>query len=133
MRLELINKLPFADVSVGYRGTSIAISRVLIDTGSASTILAADAVAALGIFPQSDDPLYLIRGVGGTEVVFARRVDFLHLGDGMVRDFFVEVGGMDYGFPINGILGMDFLLQSGAMIDLRNCTIDFSLVNAPTP
>lgn len=133
MRLQLINNLPFVEVSISYQGASATISRVLIDTGSASTILAADAVAALGISPQPDDPLYLIRGVGGTEVVFARHLDLLQLGDGMACDFAVEIGGMDYGFPINGILGMDFLLQSGAIIDLRNCTIDFSPANPSAP
>jgi len=32
---------------------------------------------------------------------------------------------MDYGFEINGILGMDFLLQTGAIINLRDLSLDF--------
>jgi len=49
------------------------------------------------------DVLYTIRGVGGTEAVFSRRIDRLQLGDREVVDFEVEIGGMDYGFEINGI------------------------------
>jgi hypothetical protein len=37
----------------------------------------------------------------------------------------IEVGGLDYGFELGGILGMDFLLASGARIDLQQLTIEF--------
>jgi len=30
---------------------------------------------------------------------------------------------MDYGFDIAGIIGMDFLIQTAAIIDLKNLTI----------
>lgn len=33
---------------------------------------------------------------------------------------------MDYGFEINGILGMDFLINAGAIINLRSMTIEFA-------
>jgi len=33
-------------------------------------------------------------------------------------DFEIEVGAMEYGFPAQGILGLDFLLRAGALIDL---------------
>jgi hypothetical protein len=42
-----------------------------------------------------------------------------------VEDFEVEVGEMDYGFEIGGILGMDFLRAARAIIDLGQLTIDF--------
>lgn len=36
--------------------------------------------------------------------------------DGVSLDGFeVEIGGMDYGFEIGGILGMDFLRKAGAV------------------
>ena len=33
---------------------------------------------------------------------------------------------MHYGFEINGILGMDFLTQAGAIINLRELQIEFN-------
>ena len=36
-----------------------------------------------------------------------------------------RLGEMDYGFQIGGIIGMDFLRASGAVIDLGRLTIDF--------
>ena len=53
------------------------IPQVLVDTGSATTLLAADIVATIGIVPLPQDVLYTLRGVGGTEVVFTRRLDAL--------------------------------------------------------
>ncbi len=33
---------------------------------------------------------------------------------------------MDYGFPADGILGLDYLLRTGALIDLRRLELYFS-------
>ena len=102
------------------------IPHVLVDTGSAATLLAADIVAALGIVPLPEDILHTLRGVGGTEVVFTRRLDSLQVSEHRLTNFEIEVGGMDYGFEMHGILGMDFLIQAGAIINLHEMTITFA-------
>jgi len=89
-------------------------------------MLSADVVAQIGIVPELYDVLHIIRGIGGTEVVFSRRVDCLQIGPQAVDQFEVEVGGIDDAFDINGILGMDFLLQSGAIINLDTLQLDFA-------
>ena len=58
--------------------------------------------------------------------MFSRHVDLLKVDKTEVKDFEVEFGGMDYGFQINGILGMDFLIQAKAIIDLDKLTLGFS-------
>jgi hypothetical protein len=40
-----------------------------------------------------------------------------------VKAFTIQIGAMDYGFHIQGILGMDFLLQAGTVIDLKDLEI----------
>ncbi len=126
MQLLLKDDLPFTRVKVAYRGAEIEISAVLVDTGSATTILAADQVARIGIVPELSDTLYTIRGVGGIETVFTRRIEHLQVGQRAVSGVEIEIGGVDYGFEINGILGMDFMLQAGAIINLRDLSIEFS-------
>jgi len=44
----------------------------------------------------------------------------IHLQDGLVE---VEVGALDYGFTLQGILGLDFLLQAKAIINLDALTL----------
>lgn len=125
MQLRLKDSLPFVTLTVGHHGGAVNIPDVLVDTGSAGTILAADNLAEIGIEPAPGDILHTIRGVGGIEVVYLREVDYLEIGGFKVPDFEIEVGGMDYGFEIKGILGMDFLKASGAIIDLHVMQIRF--------
>lgn len=126
MQFQLVGSLPFVTLQVGYLGRTLAIPDVLLDTGSASTILAADSLEPLHIYPAADDILHTIRGVGGVELVYLRELDFLQLGEIRLPHFAIEVGGMDYGFAINGILGMDFLLNAGAIIQLPTREITFA-------
>lgn len=125
MKLILIDNLPFITIALTYHGKTIQIDYVLIDTGSASTILSADEVASIDIYPSPEDSLYTIRGVGGNEVVFSRVVDELRIGERGISGFEVEIGGMDYGFDIQGIFGMDFLTKVGAIINFRKMTVSF--------
>ncbi|MBF0452440.1 MAG: hypothetical protein HQK75_17185 [Candidatus Magnetomorum sp.] len=71
MKIDIRNGLPYTTLTIGYNSQSIDISNILIDTGSASTILAANIVSEIGILPFENEILYTIRGVGGTEVVFS--------------------------------------------------------------
>lgn len=126
--MQLIRKydLPFTAVSITYRGSTIEIPQVLVDTGSTSTVISVDLVDSIGIFPLPEDRLSTIRGVGGSEVVFRRRVDRLQVGEKRLANFDLEVGGMDYGFAINGILGMDFLTEAKAIINLHTMSLTFN-------
>lgn len=127
MQFVLKDNLPFTSVVIGYKGSEIEVTNVPIDTGSASSIFSADIVEQLQIVPSPQDTLQVIRGIGGTEVVFKRCIDFLELGEFRLPNFEIEVGGMDYGFMIHGILGMDFLIGSGAIINLKTMQIQFEL------
>ncbi len=75
MQLILKNNLIFTTVTVAYQGAATDISNVLVDTGSATSILAVDAVASIQIEPVLEDIFHSIRGVGGTETVFMRKLN----------------------------------------------------------
>lgn len=126
MQLLLRDNVPFLQVTIAYRNTPITIGDVLVDTGSAGTILAADVVASIGLTQAPTDMLHAIGGIGGAEFVYSRKVDYVQVGNRRLSNFTIEVGGMDYGFEINGILGMDFLTQTGAIINLRELQVEFA-------
>ncbi len=126
MRLLLRDNLPFVSINVKHQGKNIKIKNVLVDTGSGGTILAADVLSKIDIVPQADDSLHTISGVGGSEVVFTRKIDELKVGTFSIKKFEIEIGGMDYGFDIQGILGVDFLISAGAKIDLEKLEIEFA-------
>lgn len=57
MRLVLKDDLPFVSVQIGCQGRVLVIPGVLVDTGSATSILSADQVAAIDLRPAPGDPL----------------------------------------------------------------------------
>lgn len=57
MQLTLKDDLPFVSVTLAHNGRTVIIDDVLVDTGSASTLLAAHAVATVGIEPELNDIL----------------------------------------------------------------------------
>lgn len=124
MQLTLRDDLPFTRIGLTYAGNEIEIDDVLVGTGSATTVLAAHAVADVGIQPEMEDMLVTIRGVSGIETVYIRRVQALRIGQRVVENTKIEIGGMNYGFRINGVLGMDILIQTGAIIDLGQLTLE---------
>jgi hypothetical protein len=119
MKIRLEHGLAYLEVTLTFRGRSLRLVDTVLDTGSASTIFSADRLLEIGVVPEPPDALRRLRGVGGTEFAFTKRLDLLAVGDMKVPDFEIEVGAMDYGFPADGILGLDYLLRTGALIDLR--------------
>ncbi len=123
MKVHLQEGLPYVEVSLTYRGQQITFENVLLDTGSGGTIFAADKILPIGLYLEPNDFIHRIRGVGGTEFVFTKPLDLLTLGELSVTNFEIEVGAMEYGVDMDGIVGMDFLLQVGAKIDLAKLEI----------
>ena len=123
MNIQVREGLPYVTVTLLHGGQQLDLANVLLDTGSAGTLFAADQVVAVGLQYEADDPGQRIRGIGGAEFVFVKRIDRLSVGELQVSDFAIEVGAMDYGFAIDGIIGTDFLLQVGAVIDLSRLEI----------
>jgi hypothetical protein len=123
MKIRLRGGLPYVMVSITHHGEQLTLENVLLDTGSVGTIFPTDRVLEIGLQYEADDTVHRIRGVGGAEFVFTKEVDCLSVGGLQVSDLEIEVGAMDYGFEIDGIIGMDFLTKVGAVLDLAKLEI----------
>jgi hypothetical protein len=119
MEIRLQHGLLFTSASLLHSGKQLTCENVLIDTGSAGTVFSIDRVISIGMQPEPDDAIRELRGVGGTEFVFVKKIDKLTFGDFSASDFEIEIGAMDYGMKIDGIIGLDFLLKVKAKIDLN--------------
>ena len=118
MKIRLEDGLPFVTVKLGRGTEELVLERVLLDTGSAATVFAVDEIATLGIVPEPTDRIRRVVGIGGIELVLAKRIESLALGDIQVRDFPIQIGALKHGFPLQGLLGTDFLVQARVALDL---------------
>jgi hypothetical protein len=118
MNIKLINGLPFVSLILRHNQSQLKLDNILLDTGSGGTVFSIDIVSAIDILPSPSDEIHRIRGVGGVEYVFEKIIDSIELGDLKVENFVIEIGQIDYGFNIQGILGIDFLIETNAVIDL---------------
>ena len=125
MRIEIDGGLPLVELRLGHAGRAVLIKRVLIDTGSGSTVLSSLRAKEIGLVIDPLDPLRTLRGVGGMEVVFVKRVDFLQVDRRRFKNFEIELSPLDYGIGINGILGLDFLIATRAVVDLKHLELRF--------
>ena len=123
MNISIQQGLPYVSAILHYQGRDLSLATVLLDTGSAGTVFSVDKLLKIGVRLEPHDVVHRIYGVGGAEFVFMKQLDRLSVGDLVLENFEVEVGAMKYGIALDGILGMDFLLQISAVIDLASLEI----------
>ena len=72
---------------------------------------------------SNEDPIRYMIGIGGTEAVIEKEVEAIVVGDLRVSHFSIQLGALNYGFDLDGILGADFLLQAKAQINFNTFTL----------
>ncbi|MCP1309986.1 retropepsin-like aspartic protease [Paenibacillus tyrfis] len=116
--------LPFVSLTIVYKGKKLELQKVLLDTGSASTLFNADLVRDIGVVPEENDVVDTIRGVGGIEYVYTKYLDAIEFDGITIEQFQVEIGSMDYGIEIEGIIGFDFMKAAGLIIDTKSMIVN---------
>lgn len=125
-RLIIDDGLLLTTIELTYKGQALMLERVLVDTGSGGTIISADLAESIGIIAEEDDMIYRISGVGGSEFVFTKKVDSIKIGQTETSNFPLEIGAMNYGFDLDGIIGLDLLQQIKAIINIDKLTKEFN-------
>lgn len=126
MTMNIRYGLPFVELEVTFREKKLKLNNVLLDTGSAGTIFNANVVEEIGVVPEKNDIVDTIRGVGGVEYVYVKNFDLLQFGEISQNNFEVEIGNMDYGIEIDGILGFDFIRSANLVIDTNKMLVYIS-------
>ncbi|WP_400245206.1 retropepsin-like aspartic protease [Niallia sp. JL1B1071] len=122
--IKELSELPYIEATVTFRGQSLKLENVLLDTGSAGTIFNVNKLEEIGVKPEANDVTQTIQGVGGLEFVYTKNVDRISIQDEIeIQNFNVELGSMDYGLEIDGIIGYDFMKEVGLVIDLQRLNI----------
>ena len=127
MKIEYRNGLLFTTIEIFFRNKSKKINNIVIDTGASMSIISPDIVDDIGIFAEAKDRIVSSIGVGGSiHNSFEKDIDTIKVENQMINNIKLDFGIIDSNGGINGLLGLDVLMQFGAIIDLKSFEIRFN-------
>ena len=124
IKLRYQDELLFCSLNLKINNENLYLENVLIDSGSATTLINADYICLDGT-----EKILNVQGVGGCEKVLFKKIDTLQLDDFTLDNFFLSVGDMNYGIEMDCLLGLDLLKALGATINLNTLEMNFENTN----
>ncbi|PLR79077.1 hypothetical protein CU633_02525 [Bacillus sp. V3-13] len=121
MKIYMTDGLPIVSVSLTYKGNTMYLNDVLLDTGSSTTIFDTDEVEEIGlIIDRTTGSPRRMYGVGGeSELCYEQTVLNLEIDNFLMDSFQLQLGITRETYGFNGILGVDFMMKSGIIIDFK--------------
>lgn len=128
MIIRVDNGLPLATAELVFQGRKIILDNVLIDIGCAVTIFDTDVMAEIGVTIDFVNGIpTTMYGVGGKgEVCNQQKVSGLYIDGQLLNDFHLQLGMVQDMYGFDGLLGIDFMLETGILLDFKNLTTDYS-------
>ncbi|HZK01918.1 MAG TPA: retropepsin-like aspartic protease, partial [Anaerovoracaceae bacterium] len=83
------------------------------------TLISQECVDNIGIRVSADDELVVSYGIGGKEYAFSKNVEEISIGNYRLKDYKLDFISFQYE-DINGLLGLDILVNGGYVIDMEN-------------
>ena len=123
MKLLYRNGLLFTSIIIKYHGKSVEIDDVVVDTGASSCIIDPSAIENLQMTFTKEDEIETFYGVSGLFNYFKRTADIIILDDISINNLDFYVGTIDDN--INGLIGLDLLINLNAIINLKKMEICF--------
>ncbi|MEC0228193.1 aspartyl protease family protein [Paenibacillus alba] len=118
MKIDYVDGLLQTSITLNYKGQVLTIDKLVIDTGASHTLISADIVANIGIYFETGDEIVTAFGIGGEESCFRKLFDVVQLGTFHSENFKLDVGSLHEKLDINGLLGLDLLMDANIILDL---------------
>jgi predicted aspartyl protease len=119
MKIKFNNGLLYATLELTYNGKLKILDNIIIDTGAAHSIICPDIVEDLGIEDSPEDELITMYGIGGAQYAYRKKIDSIKFGSCLVNEYKLDFGYIDENGRINGLLGLDLLMEMGLILDLK--------------
>jgi hypothetical protein len=109
-------------VWLAYTGKVIQLDDVLLDTGCSTTIFDTDEVEGVGlIIDRKNGRPRRMYGIGGeSELCYEQTVTDLRINNFLLNSFQIQLGITKETYGFNGILGVDYMIHSGLIINLKD-------------
>ena len=125
MQIDFRDGLLFTSIGINYNGFEKVIENVIIDTGAAHSLISSDIAEEIGIMYENGDKLITMFGIGGEDFAFRKPVTKVKLGPLTINDYPLDFGLLDIDNGINGLIGLDLLIESKAILNLNTLEINF--------
>lgn len=122
--LKLKHSLLFCNLDIDIDDNTLHFDNVLIDTGSATTLINSDYILLDG-----SEKFINVYGVGGYEAVLNKYFDCISINNNSIHNIVLSVGELDYGMDIDMLVGLDLLKKLNANINIKD--IDFRKFRCP--
>lgn len=113
--------LLFCELDCKLNNNCMHLNRVLIDTGSATTLINADHILLDGSEIRN-----MAYGVGGYEEILTKQFETFEINNSRINNIDISIGDMDYGIDIDLLIGLDVLKALNANINIKEMTLSFN-------
>lgn len=79
MKISFDGQLITTSLSVTFRGKTLRINDVIIDTGSFHTVISPDVLEEIGVIYENGDTIYEAYGIGGTVPFYTKVMDEIQI------------------------------------------------------
>lgn len=116
MKISFDGQLITTSLIVTFRGKTLQINDVIIDTGSSHTVISPDVLEEIGVTYENGDTIYEAYGIGGTVPFYTKVMDKIQIDKFNVKDIEIDVGVLPKDH--NGLLGLDILMTYNFIVDM---------------
>lgn len=117
MKINYDGQLITTSLTVTFRGRTLKIDDVIIDTGSSHTIISPDVLEEIGVTYETGDSIFEAYGIGGSIPFYTKIMDRIVIGTNCIENIEIDVGILPKDHK--GLLGLDILKQQDFIIDLN--------------
>ena len=118
MKLEYRDGLIFTKIELTYNNKTKTLDNIVLDTGATKSLILQEVVDDIGIRVSKEDKIVMSYGIGGKEPAFIKEIDKIMIGNFIHKNVSIDFSRIDYE-DINGLLGLDLLMEGGFIIDLN--------------
>ena len=118
MKLEYRDGLIFTKIELTYNNKTKTLDNIVLDTGATKSLISQEVVDDIGIRVSKEDKIVMSYGIGGKEPAFIKEIDKIMIGNFIHKNVSIDFSRIDYE-DINGLLGLDLLMEGGFIIDLN--------------
>ncbi|MBS4535118.1 retropepsin-like domain-containing protein [Clostridium sp. D2Q-14] len=124
IKLEIKNGLLYTSIQLFHEGKKVHVKDVIVDTGAYHTIIIPDFLEEMDVELRDEDQIVKATGYGGKECYSVRkRIDKIECKELYLENMKIDFGEIDPNERVNGLLGLDFLINAGIIIDLDSLTM----------